>query len=322
MSNWKDITRDSWSFTSDSVTGYGGGIGSYKTSYTVNLENNSLLNGRISADLRIAKRHLTGAGLICRADDLWTFLAMYVTTSDQKDFMAMRIGFWKQGMFNIIVSKKENIYLDDDFNHFSLDFFSGFIKGEITTSVKTYTLEYLAPHIPFPGYVGLVKFYGAGITAKNIKIESRSYPNIALGATKVKTYKYDIFISHSSKDKQIVEKIIQDFRLAGITYWVDHEQINFGDAVTDKIENGLRESKNILVCISSNLGKSNWCRAEYGPILNRELSRSSKPTVNKVIPLRLDDCDDDDIPILLYDRKRADYSNNEEYSELLKFLRI
>ena len=156
------------------------------------------------------------------------------------------------------------------------------------------------------------------LTVKNRKTERVSYPELALGGNKMKAYTYDVFISHSSKDKPIVERIVQDFRREGITYWVDHEQVTFGDYVTGKIEDGLRESKNVLVCVSSNLGRSNWCTAEHGPILNRELS---KPSGKKVIPLRLDNCSEDDIPTLLYDIKRANYSNTAEYSELLKFLK-
>lgn len=320
MINWKDIGSGFWNFSDDVVvSNYGGGVGSYETSYAINLASSSFLNGKISADIEIVKKQFVGTGLVCRADNLWTFLAMYVASYDQTDALSMNIGIWKQGIFDLIVSKREEIYLDDGFNHFSLEFSSGNIKGEIGTSKKTYTLEYQVPHISFPGYAGLVKFYGTEVTAKNVKIEQTSYPELASGVTKMTTYQYDVFVSHSSQDKSVIERIVQDFRNNGITYWIDHEQINFGDFVTGKIEDGLRKSKNVLVCLSSNLGHSNWCRAEYGPILNRELS---KPSGKKVIPLRLDNCDEDDIPTLLYDIKRADYSNNEEYNALLKFLKI
>jgi hypothetical protein len=319
MTNWKDIGSGSWNFSNNIVvSNSGGGVGSYETSYALNLASSSFLNGKVSADIKIVKKQFIGTGLVCRADKLWTFLAMYVASYDQTDALSMSIGVWKQGIFEVIVSKKEKIYLDDGFNHFSLVFSSGSIKGEIDTSKKTYVLEYQVPHIPFPGYAGLIKFYGTEVTAKNLKIEHTSYPELISGVTEMTTYQYDVFISHSSQDKLVIERIIQDLRNNGITYWVDHEQIKFGDYVTNKIEDGLRRSKSVLVCLSSNLGRSNWCRAEYGPILNRELS---KPSGKRVIPLRLDKCDEDDIPTLLYDIKRADYSNNEEYNALLKFLK-
>ena len=129
---------------------------------------------------------------------------------------------------------------------------------------------------------------------------------------------FNVFISHSSKDKMTVLDIIQKFKRKGISYWVDHEQIEFGDVITGKIEDGLKNSKYTLVVLSKNLGKSNWCQKEYGPILHREYNGKSG---KKVIPLRLDDCDDDDIPPLLYDKKRAHYSNKEEFEELLDYLK-
>lgn len=141
---------------------------------------------------------------------------------------------------------------------------------------------------------------------------------IRIDKKKTPYQKFDVFISHSSLDKIIVEKIIEDFKKESITYWVDHEQITLGDRITEKIENGLKKSKYVLVCISHNLGHSNWCRAEYGPILNMQYNEISG---KKAIPLKLNEVDDQDIPVLLYDVKKADYQNYDEYQELLNYLK-
>jgi hypothetical protein len=146
-------------------------------------------------------------------------------------------------------------------------------------------------------------------------------PSSKTGATTSGKFKYNAFISHASEDRPVVEQIIQDFRRAGVTYWVDHEQIDFGDRITEKIEEGLRESKYVVVCLSANLGRSNWVRAEYGSILHKELGRSSQGSGRKVIPLKLDDSSDDEIPLLLYDKRRAHYSNVTEFNQLLEFLK-
>ena len=325
MSNWQGINENTWSCRSDKIFGYGGGTGKYRTSYALDLEGNPFLNGKISSDIKINETSLSGAGLVCRADEMWTYLALYAytATSTEGKSTVLRIAVFKQGAFLHIKTLKGKIELDKGFNHFSLDFFSGQIRGEIATTKKTYTLECLVPHIPFPGYVGLIRFYGTGIIAQNIKIERINYPLIPLVKSddlvgKSKTYTYDVFISHASNDKPIVEKIVQDFKNAGISYWVDYEQIKFGDPITNKIEEGLAESKSVLVCISSSLGRSNWSMAEYGPILNRQLSH---PSGKRVIPLRLDNCNDEDIPNLLYNLKRAEYSNKKEYNDLLTFLK-
>ena len=133
-----------------------------------------------------------------------------------------------------------------------------------------------------------------------------------------KSYKYDVFLSHSSKDREHIGDIVKEFQKKNISYWIDHEQIQFGDPITQKIEKGLQESHYVLVLLSSNLGRSNWCRAEYGSILNRECNDK---TGKKVIPLKIDDCPDDEIPLLLYDKRRVDYSNKDEFNALLEYLK-
>lgn len=136
--------------------------------------------------------------------------------------------------------------------------------------------------------------------------------------TSTEVFDFNVFICHSSQDKNVVEDIIEDFKREGVTYWVDHEQIEYGDEITGKIEDGLKNSKYTVVILSKNLGTSNWCKKEYGPILNREYNKQSG---KKVIPLKIDDCKDDDIPYLLYDKMRADYSNKEDFYKLLEYLK-
>lgn len=320
MSSWRDINKDSWTFTRKKIAGYGGGIGELKTSYAVNLENGLLLNGKISADLRIVEPYLTGAGLICRADGLWTFLAFYTAPNSKENrYTVARLGLFKQGLFAPIATLNEEIYLDEDYNQFSLEWFSGKIRGEIKTSTNTYEVIRTCPHIPFSGYAGLVKFYGAGVLAKNIQIEKTDIPFEEKRKQKMKQFNFDVFVCHSSNDKPIIaDEIIQLFKKEGITYWLDSEQIKFGDSITQKIEEGLQKSRCVMPCLSENLSQSNWSRAEYGAILNAEFSGNSERII---VPLKLDNCDNNHIPMLLKDKKRVTYFNKTEFLEFLKFIK-
>ncbi|QWR78553.1 toll/interleukin-1 receptor domain-containing protein [Candidatus Magnetomonas plexicatena] len=131
------------------------------------------------------------------------------------------------------------------------------------------------------------------------------------------TKNYDVFICHSSKDKDfIIKKILPRLKKRGITYWIDNEQIKY-DHILNKIEDGLQNSKHVMVCLSKNLGTSNWCRAEYGAVLHKTIKET---TGKKVIPLKLDDCDEKDIPLLLYDIERTSYGDKKSYEKLLDFL--
>lgn len=131
-------------------------------------------------------------------------------------------------------------------------------------------------------------------------------------------FEFDIFICHSSTDNPIIATLIEQFKRENITYWIDAEQINFGDQITRKIEEGLEKSRYIIPCLSKNLKASGWTRSEYGAILNAEFSGNSERTV---IPLKLDNCEDSDIPLLLRDKKRVTYSNKIEFNEFIKFLK-
>ena len=172
MTAWRDISKNSWSFARHRVVGLGDGIGEYRTSYAVNLEKGRVLNGKISADLRILDRHAAGAGLICRADDYWSFVAFYTAPSPESDNSTIvRLSVFKQGIFSPVAILNEPARLDDGKNRFSLEFLAGHVRGEIRTAERVYELSYTCPHIPFAGYFGLVKFYGAEVIVSNISME-------------------------------------------------------------------------------------------------------------------------------------------------------
>ena len=128
---------------------------------------------------------------------------------------------------------------------------------------------------------------------------------------------YDAFLCHSSSDAATVAAIALRMRETGIRYWLDAEQITLGDGITEKIEDGLRRSRRVLVFISRSLRRSRWCRAEYGALLSREFAGHSG---RGVIPVVLDDCPADDIPMLLFDKSRIDARDPEAMATLMSVL--
>lgn len=129
---------------------------------------------------------------------------------------------------------------------------------------------------------------------------------------------FDVFLCHSSKDAPEVRAVARDLKSRGVSYWLDEEQIGFGDAVTVKIEDGLRRSRYIVPCVSKDLIAGSWTRAEYGSILNAEFSGNSR---RMVIPLMLGGAAISDLPLLLRDKKGVDYPNKAEFERFVQFLR-
>jgi len=90
-----------------------------------------------------------------------------------------------------------------------------------------------------------------------------------------------IFISYSSKDRSIVEKLASELIQQGRTVWYDQNLVG-GQKWWDIILGNIRACDVFLFALSKNSAESKPCRAElkYATQLNRH-----------VIPLRLDDID-------------------------------
>lgn len=135
------------------------------------------------------------------------------------------------------------------------------------------------------------------------------------------TFVYDVFICYSSKDKQFIrEKIIPEFKRQEIEYWFDAEQIKPVDRITEKIDEGLKDSRYIIACLSKNIFQSGWARAEFGAAINGELSGRRK----RLIVVTVDDIDHDGIQKisnLLVDKIRHKCSSKVELDKLIEFLK-
>lgn len=318
MSTWKGFDARSWTFGKSRIFGHGGGVGAYRLAYALDVSGEPMLNGMVTADIRLSDRHGTGAGLVCRADENWTFIAFYSAPDDgQEDSAYLRLAACREGLFIPIAKASEPVRLDRGDNRFSLEFFAGRVRGEVSSGEGTCAIEATCPHVPFPGRVGLVKFYAAVLQARDVEARKTDMP-VARIAESAPEFEFDVFLCHSGKDKPLVNEIAARFKEAGVTYWLDSEQIDFGDPIVQKIEDGLRRSRYVLPCVSTNLPPSGWSRAEYSAVLNAELSGDDG---RAVIPVFLDDIASTEIPALLRDKKRVTYANKVEFAEFLQFLR-
>jgi small GTP-binding protein len=96
---------------------------------------------------------------------------------------------------------------------------------------------------------------------------------------------FDVFLSHSSKDKPVVRGIAERLRADGLRVWFDEWILKPGHHVQAKIEEGLEASRVLVLCMSANAFGSDWAQLEAGTFrfrdpLNKDL---------RFIPLRLDE---------------------------------
>ncbi|CAF1022810.1 unnamed protein product [Adineta ricciae] len=87
---------------------------------------------------------------------------------------------------------------------------------------------------------------------------------------------FDIMISYSHKDEGICKQIYEELVKTGFRVWIDFDQMhgNIMDAMAQAIE----RSNMIIICMSEQYRRSNYCRAEAHYAFQREL---------KIVPILL-----------------------------------
>ena len=97
-------------------------------------------------------------------------------------------------------------------------------------------------------------------------------------------FNYDVFLSHSSKDKDIVRDVAERLRADGLRVWFDEWILKPGDSIPAKIEEGLEQSRVLVLCMSAQAFGSDWAQLEAGTFRFRDPLNQER----RFIPLRLD----------------------------------
>ena len=115
-----------------------------------------------------------------------------------------------------------------------------------------------------------------------------------------------IFISHSHKDKEFVDKLGVKLTVERIPVFVDRWEMNVGDSITQKIEQAITDSSFLLVVLSESSVKSDWCKREITSGLMLELEKRRVV----VLPILIENCE---IPLFLRDKFYADFREDFDY---------
>jgi len=92
----------------------------------------------------------------------------------------------------------------------------------------------------------------------------------------------DIFICHAREDKSdVIKPLIIAFKKAGISYWYDKAEIKWGDSIPEKVNEGLRISRYVIVVLSEFFMLKKWPQRELNSALNVEASSGEV----RVLPL-------------------------------------
>src|SRR5689334_5456261 len=101
------------------------------------------------------------------------------------------------------------------------------------------------------------------------------------------TFSYDVFISHSAKDKDAARDLAERLKSDGLHVWFDEWEIKPGDMIGLKIQRGLEQSRTLLLIMSANASESEWVTFESQTVLFNDPTNQQR----RLIPLRLDNAE-------------------------------
>jgi 8-oxo-dGTP diphosphatase len=96
--------------------------------------------------------------------------------------------------------------------------------------------------------------------------------------------RFNVFISYCSRDYSSVQLIVQRLRQQGFSVWLDRDELLAGAPLIEGIEQGLKSSETIVVCIGSS-GMGTWQTPEIQIAVNLSIENPGK----RVIPVLLPD---------------------------------
>ena len=106
----------------------------------------------------------------------------------------------------------------------------------------------------------------------NLEINHEDHPTSEINDEKT----FDIMISYSHKDKTLCKQIYEELTKAGYRVWIDFDQMHGN--VMDAMAQAIERSHTIIICMSEEYRKSNYCRAEAHYAFQRQ---------RKIVPVLL-----------------------------------
>ena len=131
---------------------------------------------------------------------------------------------------------------------------------------------------------------------------------------------HGLFLSHTGVDKPFVRQLRADLMARGVErVWLDEAEIEIGDSLIAKIEDGMKLSRFIAVVLSTKSIGAPWVKKELDVAINREIASGEVV----VLPLLYEECE---LPEFLKGKLYADFTKPKEYdavlAKLLRRLRI
>ena len=123
---------------------------------------------------------------------------------------------------------------------------------------------------------------------------------------------YDAFVSYFTGDQQFARKISEDLANRDIKVWRDEGEIDIGDSISDKIQEGLKTCYTFIIILSPQALTRPWVKEELRAAYNLRLAEELK-----ILPVVCKECE---LPVFLTDYRFADFRETKNYSEQIEIL--
>lgn len=107
-----------------------------------------------------------------------------------------------------------------------------------------------------------------------------------------------IFLSHSSRDREIAVRLARDLENHDHTVWLDEWRIQIGDSIVSSIQHGLENSEFLVLLLSCHAVESSWVEREWSAAYWKEVNEK----LVRLLPVLLEPCR---LPALLSGKKYA-----------------
>src|SRR5262249_33815056 len=98
---------------------------------------------------------------------------------------------------------------------------------------------------------------------------------------------YSCFISYSSKNHDVAERIYADLQSNGVRCWYAHEDLKIGDKFRIQIDESIQVYDKLLLILSEHSVASQWVEKEVETAMERERKQGRDATI--LFPIKLDD---------------------------------
>jgi hypothetical protein len=120
-----------------------------------------------------------------------------------------------------------------------------------------------------------------------------------------------LFLSHSSKDDEVVSRIARNLNTCGVDVWLDAWELRVGDDLHQRIADAIVKSRFVAVVVSRSFDSSKWTKGEVSQALSREKAEDR----TLVLPLLVEDVPP---PPVLGSKKFLDLTERSYFESLVR----